>query len=97
MSFRYSTLHSEIEWRENMGWFLKVVGLLIISVGAITMVFGLSGTGRIDLLLLGAVTVGGPWILGGILIAAFGQLLLEIKAVRVATERQVAVLSGAKV
>lgn len=79
-----------------MGRLVEIIGMLIIVGGAIATLFGLSGSGSFELLLLRAIMVGGPWILGGILIAAFGQMLIEIKATRLAAEKQLAILSGAK-
>lgn len=71
--------------------------MLIMVGGAIATVFSVSGFGSLEMLLLRAIMVGGPWILGGILIAAFGQMLIEIKATRIAAEKQLAILSGAKI
>ncbi|SCX00705.1 hypothetical protein DSM25558_0164 [Agrobacterium sp. DSM 25558] len=74
-----------------MDKFLQVVGWVGIAVvaAALLAVIVKSGTSEYALLaLLGAMTWALPAVIGFVIIAAFGSMLSQLKAIRAASERQ---------
>jgi hypothetical protein len=72
-----------------MDKFLEVAGILIVLVtlGIIGLILS-NTSGSPGLVAMGLATWGVPGIIGGIVLAAFGQMLGQLKAIRYATERQ---------
>ncbi|MEQ1405633.1 hypothetical protein ABK249_11880 [Neorhizobium sp. Rsf11] len=78
-----------------MDKFLQIVGALICLVALSLMLFILSASqerGDGVTLLLGMLPFGIPSIIGGAVLAAFGSILEQLKAIRKATEQQAEVL-----
>ncbi|KQY20763.1 hypothetical protein [Rhizobium sp. Root483D2] len=74
-----------------MDKFLEVVGIAIVllTLGALLL---LVAGAQSPLILLPALPWAIPSIIGGVVIAAFGSMLGQLKAIRDAAERQAAIL-----
>lgn len=72
-----------------MDKFLEVAGILIVLVTLVVIALILANTsGSPGLVALGLATWGVPGIIGGIVLAAFGQMLGQLKAIRYQAEKQ---------
>ena len=74
-----------------MDKFLQVVGWVGIGIVTLVLLAVMAKAGRGDyamLALLGAMTWALPAVIGFTIIAAFGNMLSQLKAIRAASERQ---------
>ncbi|WP_172746534.1 hypothetical protein [Neorhizobium sp. T25_13] len=74
-----------------MDKFLQIIGALICVAALSLMVFIMSASadrGDGVTLLLGMLPFGIPAVIGGVVLAAFGSMLEQLKAIRASLERQ---------
>ena len=74
-----------------MDKFLQVVGCVGIGIVTVVLLAVMAKAGPSEyalLALLGAMTWALPAVIGFVIIAAFGNMLSQLKAIRAASERQ---------
>jgi hypothetical protein len=84
-------------WGQAVDKFLEIIGSLGVSAVLLVMIMivGNSGGGSATAItILGLLPWAVPAVVGFIIIAAFGNMLGQLKAIRAATERQAAVFQA---